>query len=124
MALCVWVFFSPLRRSDRPRERVWEAFCFHGPMTRVVSYLTRHLPAAKHRPPGHGDASSHPSAAVPPHLESIMVRVLGVLVEAAPSAERMEACAAVAKASRPEVRTHACTAQRNFPRNFLLFWSC
>ncbi|CAM9902098.1 unnamed protein product, partial [Ectocarpus sp. 4 AP-2014] len=43
------------------------------------------------------------STAVPPRLEGVMVRVLGTLVKAAPSAERMEACAAVAKASRPEV---------------------
>eukprot|EP00752_Nemacystus_decipiens_P018330 g16445.t1 len=45
----------------------------------------------------------HTSATVPPHLESVMVRVLGVLMKTAPSAARMEACAAVAKASRPEV---------------------
>ncbi|CAB1100488.1 unnamed protein product [Ectocarpus sp. CCAP 1310/34] len=42
------------------------------------------------------------STAVPPRLEGVVVRVLGTLVKAAPSAERMEACAAVAKASRPE----------------------
>lgn len=36
-----------------------------------------------------------------------MVRVLGALVEAGTSAERMEACAAVAVASRPEVTSRS-----------------
>ncbi|CAM9252402.1 unnamed protein product [Scytosiphon promiscuus] len=48
--------------------------------------------------------TAHPAVvAVPSHLEGMMVRVLGTLVKAGPSAERMEVCAAVAKASRPEV---------------------
>ncbi|CAM9861553.1 unnamed protein product [Pylaiella littoralis] len=51
----------------------------------------------------HSALSREAAAAVPPHLEGILVRVLGALVESGPSAENMEACAAVAKASRPEV---------------------
>ena len=42
--------------------------------------------------------------AAPRHLEGVLVRVLGALIKAGPSAGRMEVCAAVAKASRPEVK--------------------
>lgn len=38
------------------------------------------------------------------YLEGILVKVLGDMVKAAQSPESMEACAAVGKASRPEVR--------------------
>lgn len=53
-------------------------------------------PAAMAAPPA--DASG-----AAPDLEGTLVRVLGAMVESGPSAENMEACAAVAKASRPEV---------------------
>lgn len=78
-------------------------------MASTLHSLARFATTRLHRPRGQERyevlTSQAVSTAVPPRLEGVMVRVLGTLVKAAPSAERMEACAAVAKASRPEV-TH------------------
>lgn len=43
------------------------------------------------------------TAVMSPALEGVLVRVLGRRVSTSPSSETMEACAAVAKESRPEV---------------------
>ena len=54
--------------------------------------------------PRGGRGGQGATVAAPRHLEGVLVRVLGALIKAGPSAGRMEVCAAVAKASRPEVR--------------------
>lgn len=53
--------------------------------------------------PPPADTGGMDNAIVPLRLEDVLVRVLGRVIRSKPSAETMEACAAVATASRPEV---------------------